>query len=238
MPESFTGFHHDALQFLVDLAANNERSWFQPRKADYERLLKQPLEALCVALSGEFERRKLPMTADAAKSPFRIYRDVRFSKDKSPYKTNLGASFPWIGTDDGSDDGSQQRHGGGYFHLAPEGSFVGGGVWHPEPAWIAGWRRLVDQEPSRVHAVLDDPGFRKAFPSGVLSDHDRLARAPKGFAPDHPEVELLKQKNVGFGRDLTPDEVESPELPRILADALAAGAPMFVLLSSFGGDAA
>ena len=92
-PTAFDGFSPDAIQFLVDLAANNERSWFQPRKADYERLLKAPLEALCVALGETFERRGIPLSADPARSPFRIYRDVRFSKDKSPYKTNIGASF-------------------------------------------------------------------------------------------------------------------------------------------------
>jgi uncharacterized protein (TIGR02453 family) len=226
MSEPFTGFHHDALQFLVDLAANNERAWFQPRKADYERLLKQPLEALCVALGEEFQRRRLPMTADPVKSPFRIYRDVRFSKDKTPYKTNLGASFPWEG---------EGRHGGGYFHLSPEGSFVGGGVWHPEPAWLASWRRMVDEDAARVHAVLAEPGFRKAFPGGVLSEGDRLTRVPKGFASDHPEAELLKQKNVGFGRDLSPDDVESPDLPKLLGAAFAAARPMFTLLATVAG---
>ncbi|MBA2254861.1 MAG: DUF2461 domain-containing protein [Chloroflexi bacterium] len=230
MSETFQGFRPEAFQFLVDLAANNERSWFQPRKAEYERWLKQPLEALCVALRDEFARRKLAMRADPVKSPFRIYRDVRFSRDKSPYKTNLGASFPWLGADD--DESAGQRHGGGYFHLAPEESFVGGGVWHPEPAWLAAWRRLVDQDPERVHAALDERRFRKAFPGGVLSDHDRLTRVPRGFAADHPDADLLKLRNVGFGRVLTPEEVGSPDLPRLLTDAFAAATPVFTLLTN------
>ena len=94
---AFTGFKPEAIQFLVDLAVNNDRTWFQPRKGEYERLLKEPLEAMIAALGERFEARGIPLRADPAKSPFRIYRDVRFSKDKSPYKTNLGASFPWIG---------------------------------------------------------------------------------------------------------------------------------------------
>ena len=93
--DTFTGFSPDAIQFLVDLAENNDRAWFTPRKADYERLLKGPLEALCVALDERFRARSIPLSADPARSPFRIYRDVRFSKDKSPYKTNISASFPW-----------------------------------------------------------------------------------------------------------------------------------------------
>src|SRR3954452_21809668 len=90
---SFTGFRPEAIEFLAELAANNERAWFQARKTDYERLLKEPLEALCVAREGEFRARELPLHADPVKSPFRIYRDTRFSKDKSPSQTHLAASF-------------------------------------------------------------------------------------------------------------------------------------------------
>ena len=92
----FSGFSPEAIQFLADLAANNDRAWFQPRKADYERLLKEPLEALVAALAERFEARGIPLQADPKRSIFRIYRDTRFSKDKSPYKTNVGASFPWV----------------------------------------------------------------------------------------------------------------------------------------------
>ena len=130
----FTGFSRDAVQFLVELALHNERSWFQPRKAEYERLLKEPMEALCRALAGRFETHGLPLRADPARSPFRIYRDVRFSADKSPYKTHVSASFPWAGEGGGV---------GAYFHLQPGEMFAGGGMWHPEPAQLAGWRQMV-----------------------------------------------------------------------------------------------
>ena len=98
---TFDGFRPEAIQFLVDLAENNSRDWFQPRKADYERLLKAPMEQLCVALEEQFRSRGIPLHADPARSPFRIYRDIRFSKDKSPYKTAVAASFGWAG--DGAD---------------------------------------------------------------------------------------------------------------------------------------
>ena len=99
---AFSGFDPEAIQFLVNLAENNSRDWFQPRKADFERLLKVPMEQLCVALEDQFRSRGIPLNADPARSPFRIYRDVRFSKDKSPYKTAASASFRWAG-DDGSE---------------------------------------------------------------------------------------------------------------------------------------
>jgi uncharacterized protein (TIGR02453 family) len=218
---SFTGFRPGAIQFLADLAANNERAWFQPRKADYERLLKEPLEALCGALAERFEARGIPLRADPARSPFRIYRDVRFSKDKSPYKTNVGASFPWAGEGDGP--------AGGYFHLAPGEVFAGGGMWHPEPARLNAFRRLVDTDPARVHVVIDDPGFVGMF--GNVSG-EALKRVPQGYRPDHPEAELLKLKGVVFMRRLSDADAASPDLPDRVADTLQVGLPLLRLLAS------
>ncbi len=218
-PTAFTGFSRDAIDFLVELAQHNERSWFQPRKADYERLLKEPLEALCWAVAAEFDARHLPLTADPARSPFRIYRDVRFSKDKSPYKTHVAASFPWRGEGRGS---------GGYFHLAPGEIFVGGGMWHPEQPRLNAWRRMILENPDRVHAAVDDPGFVATF--GRL-DGDKLKRAPAGVAADHPDVELLRLKDITFGRRLSDDEAFSPDLPRTVVDTLAAAVPVLELLA-------
>jgi uncharacterized protein (TIGR02453 family) len=217
------------MQFLVDLAFNNERAWFQSRKADYERLLKQPLEALCVDLADELAARKVPLRADPKSSPFRIYRDTRFSKDKTPYKTNVAASFPWVGDGVATSSGQSERHGGGYFHLSPEGSYMGGGMWHPEPARLAAFRRAVDRDPSATLAALEDPGFRKRFKpvSG-----DSLKRMPQGYPPDHPHADLLRLKDVTFGRELSTEEVFSPDLPRILADDFAVAMPVMRFLAS------
>lgn len=223
--QPFTGFQTDAIQFLADLAENNDRAWFQPRKADYERLLKEPLEALCAALAERFEAKGIPLRADPARSPFRIYRDVRFSKDKSPYKTNVGASFPWAGEGEGEGHGS----GGGYFHVAPGEVFVGGGMWHPEPTKLNAFRRLVDADPARVHAVIDDPTFVGAF--GRVSG-EALTRVPQGYRADHPDAELLKLKGVIFMRRLSDEDVASPGLPDRLVDALAVGVPLLRLLAS------
>jgi uncharacterized protein (TIGR02453 family) len=218
---TFEGFRPEAIQFLVDLAQNNDRAWFQPRKADYERLLKSPLEALCVALADRFAARGLPLSADPARSPFRIYRDVRFSKDKSPYKTNVGADFPWTG-------GGDPRVGG-YFHLEPGEIFVGGGMWHPEPAQLAAFRKLVVDDPARIHALIDDPAFVKRF--GSQLGGERLKRVPQGFPADHPEAELLKHKDVTFGHRLSDDQVTRADLPDTLADAFEDAVPLMRLLA-------
>ncbi len=219
--ETFTGFKPEAIQFLADLAENNDRAWFQPRKGEYERLLKQPLEALCIALADRFAAAGLPLTADPARSPFRIYRDVRFSKDKSPYKTNIGAAFPWIGEGDGRP--------GGYFHLEPGEAFVGGGMWHPEKAALDAFRRLLDTDPARVHAATDDPSFVATF--GKVNG-DRLTRVPQGYRQDHPEAELLKLKDVTFGQRLSDADVASPELPDRLVESLATAVPVMRMLAT------
>jgi uncharacterized protein (TIGR02453 family) len=227
--QAFKGFDPEAIHFLLELSVHNERSWFQPRKAEYERLLKEPLEALCFTLAERFAARGIPLTADE-RSPFRIYRDVRFSKDKSPYKTHISASFPFASRGPGKADAVEDRsHGvGGYFHFQPDEYYIGGGMWHPERPRLQAWRALVDREPAKVHAAIDDPGFVKAFGS---VDGDRLVRVPPGFSADHPEADLLRLKDVTFGRRLTDDEALSPKLPEIVADEFAAATPVMRLLA-------
>ncbi len=213
----FEGFRPEAIAFLADLAANNDRAWFAPRKAEYERFLKVPLESLCAALAGRFAVRGLPLTADPARSPFRIYRDVRFAKDKSPYKTAASARFMAPGGGPG-----------GYFHLEPGEIYAGGGLHRPEPPVLAAWRRLVASEPAAVRAAITDPGFVAVF--GDLHG-DRLTRVPAGYAKDHPDADLLVLKDLVFSTRLSDADVLSPTLPDTLVDLYAAAGPVWALLS-------
>jgi uncharacterized protein (TIGR02453 family) len=232
---TFAGFRPDAIQFLVDLAENNSREWFQPRKADYERLLKEPMERLCVALEEQFRGRHIPLHADAARSPFRIYRDVRFSKDKSPYKTAVAASFGWAG--DGADAAGGRSHtdtvhaSGGYFHLQPGEIFVGGGVWHPDPSWLGAFRQRVVGDYEGFRSIVEAPPFVEAF-GAVSDDGESLKRVPTGFPADHPAADLLRKKNITFGRRLSDDEALSPELPVLIADAFEVGTPLLRYLAT------
>jgi uncharacterized protein (TIGR02453 family) len=227
---TFEGFRPEAVEFLAELAQNNDRAWFQPRKSDYERLLKEPLEALCIALDERLAAAGVPLAADPARSPFRIYRDVRFSKDKSPYKTNIGASFAYVERGpDGATLPSEVHGPGGYFHLSPGDIFVGGGMWHPEKDRLAAWRAAVTADPERVHGAIEDPAFVRRFGS---INGDRLTRVPSGFPADHPDAELLKLKDVTFGRRLGDEEAFAPDLPDRLAADLAAAVPVLRLLST------
>lgn len=228
----FSGFAPDAIQFLADLAQNNDRAWFAPRKADYERLLKEPMERLCEALAQRFSERGIPLRADPRRSPFRIYRDTRFSRDKSPYKTHLGASFPWVeGAGRPTEQADESPHGnGGYFHVEPGEMYVGGGMWMPARSRLEAFRRAVLDEPDRVRAALDDPGFAAWF--GDVQPHEKLKRVPAGFPTDHPMADRFRWKDVVFGRRLSDDDVGSPDLPDLLADGFAAALPVFRFLAT------
>jgi uncharacterized protein (TIGR02453 family) len=227
---SFRGFSREAIQFLADLAANNDRAWFQPRKADYERLLKEPMELLIVALAERFQARGIPLLADPKRSPFRIYRDTRFSKDKSPYKTHVAASFAWIG-DGAGDEAAEERHGNGaYFHFQPGEMFMGGGMWHPEKERLDAFRAAVVEHPNRVRAALEEPGFVKVF--GNAHADEEYKRVPAGYPADHPLANLLRWKDVIFGRRLSDREVMSPSLPETLADGYAAALPVLRFLAA------
>jgi uncharacterized protein (TIGR02453 family) len=216
-PAPFEGFRPEAIGFLADLAANNDRTWFTPRKAQYAELVKRPLEALCVALQERFTARGLPLTADPAHSPFRVYRDVRFSKDKSPYKPYASARFPMAGGGPGA-----------YVHIEPGEIFAGGGLWQPEPPVLARWRQIVASDPAQVRAAVEDPGFAAAY--GMVYG-DRLTRVPTGYPKDSPDADLLTLKDIIFRRRLADADVISADLPDLLADSYEVAMPVFTLLA-------
>ena len=232
----FAGFPPDAIQFLVDLAENNDRAWFQPRKAEFERLLKVPMGAMIAALAERLAARGVPMLADPKRSPFRIYRDTRFAKDKSPYKTHLGATFPWVGDAAAAEAGGghdERAHGnGGYFHFQPGEMYAGGGMWQMEKPRLDAFRAAVLRRPDDVRQALHEPGFLAAW--GEARPHDRLKRFPPGYPQDHPLADLFLWKDVVFGRPLSDDEVLSADLPDRLAAGYAAAAPVFRFLAGLG----
>jgi len=229
---AFTGFTQEGIQFLADLARNNDRAWFAPRKADYERLLKEPLEALCAALAERFAARAIPLAADPKRSPFRIYRDTRFSKDKSPYKTNLGATFPWVESSGGAGEAvaAGAHANGGYFSFAPGEMYAGGGMWRPEKPRLDAFRRAVVESPERVREAVEDPAFVAWF--GHVHTDESLKRIPAGYPPDHPMADMFRWKDVIFGRRLSDAEVCSQALPDLLADGYAAALPVFRFIAT------
>lgn len=225
---TFRGFDPDAADFLAELAMNNERAWFQAHKPDYERLCKAPMEAFVGALATRFVARDLPLLADPRRSIFRIYRDTRFARDKTPYKTHLGANFPWLEAGLEADAGAHAN--GGYFHFEPGRMFVGGGMWMAERPRLEAFRRAIVNDEARVRAAIEEPGFVAAF--GSIESLHSLVRVPPGYPADHPLADLFRFKDVVFGRSLTDDEVYSPDLPDIVAEAFVAAMPVFRFLAT------
>ena len=237
MPTSFAGFTPEAIQFLADLAEHNDRAWFQPRKADYERLLKEPMEALVGELAQRFEAKGLPLLADPKRSPFRIYRDTRFSRDKSPYKTHVAASFPWVdgpAARSGADEAPDRTpHGNGaYFNFQPGEMYAGGGMWMPETPRLEALRRAIVDEPGRVRAAIEDSGFVAWF--GGVNSHEALKRVPPGWPADHPMADMFRWKDMVFGRRLSDAEVCAPDLAERLTDGYVAAVPVFRFLATLG----
>jgi uncharacterized protein (TIGR02453 family) len=226
---TFSGFSPAAIQFLADLAQNNDRAWFQPRKAEFERLLREPMEQMIAALADRLAARGVPLRADPKRSPFRIYRDTRFSRDKSPYKTHLGASFPWIDAD-GAEDEDATHGNGGYFHIQPGDVYLGGGMWMASRPRIEAFRRAIVDAPDRVRTAIEDPGFVATF--GTVETHEQLKRVPPSYPKDHPMADMFRWKDVVFGRRLGDEEIASPDLPDRIADDFAAAMPVFRFLAT------
>jgi uncharacterized protein (TIGR02453 family) len=168
--DTFTGFSPQALKFLRDLKKNNDRAWFAPRKELYERECLAPLRALTVDLAGALRKAKIPIDADPSRIGFRIYRDVRFSRDKSPYKTNLGTYLPYRGI--------RGAPGGLYIHVAPKESFAVAGFYRLDKEPLQRWRDAMASDPRRFESVL------RALERNGLALSDRepaLKRMPRGF---------------------------------------------------------
>ena len=165
---AFTGFGPKALDFFRALAFHQDKGWFEDNRPLYDSDVKAPLVALVQVLSGDMERLGLPLRGDA-RSLFRLHRDVRFSKDKRPYKTNGGAVL--------TRDGSKKNPGLLYIHIDPEGCFTAAGFYRPEPPELLALRRRIARQPADFRTVVAALGK-----AGLdLAAMDDLTRLPRGF---------------------------------------------------------
>jgi len=213
-------FSPDLFRFLRGLAANNSRDWFQANRERYETALREPCLRFISDLGPRLRGVSRHLVADARPSGgslFRIYRDTRFSKDKSPYKTHAGMYFPVRG-------GKDVHTPGFYLHLEPGGCFTAAGLWHPDTAALGKVRE----------SIVARPGKWKTARRGLPLGGDRLRRPPRGYDPDHPFIEDLKRKDFVASVRFSDKQVTSPRflsefvsacrrmspLPRFLAEAL------------------
>ncbi len=204
------------LDFLKKLKNNNDREWFEKNKPKYLQAKDEYESFLEKVITGV---RKFDKKIDADLSPknctFRIYRDVRFSKDKKPYKTNMGASI-----DPG---GKKSQIAGYYLHIEPANSFAAGGVWMPEPAMLQSIRQEIDYNPEPLLKILKSASFKKYFKG--LDEDDKLKTVPKGFDKEHPHIELLKNKHFLVSHSFTDKEMLSKDAVSKLTEAFKAMHP-------------
>jgi uncharacterized protein (TIGR02453 family) len=217
-------FGPELFAFLADLRAHNEREWFNANKERYEEHVLEPALAFIEDVGYRLESISPHFRADPRRSGgslFRIYRDTRFSKDKTPYKTNTGMYF--------RHEAGKDAHAPGYYlHLAPGEVFGGGGIWHPDTKALTRIREAIVRDPDRWREATTLAG-------GLELGGDALKRVPTGFAKDHPHAEDLKRKDFFASVRLSEDQATAPgfldrytrvcesaaPLMRFLCDALA-----------------
>jgi uncharacterized protein (TIGR02453 family) len=202
------------LHFLKDLAVNNNREWFQANKSRYEAALanmKQFAQAVENAL-GETDHLE-------PANLFRIYRDVRFSKDKSPYKNNFGL---------GISRATKRLRGGYYLQIEPGNSFIGGGFWQPNAADLKRIRAEFAMDDQPIREIMAEARFRQYF--GTLQG-ETLKTAPQGFDKDHPALDLLRMKGFVVKRNVTDEEVTSAQFLQEVKLTFQAMRPYFDYMS-------
>lgn len=211
-------FTPDTFRFLKDLKKNNDREWFAANKKRYEEHLKDPALRIIAAFAPELKKIS-PHFMATPRSLFRIYRDTRFAKDKSPYKTHVGIHF--------RHDRSKDVHAPGfYLHVEPGSAFIGVGIWHPDSGALRKIREHIVEEPAGWKRASRAKAFNAAF---ELSG-DRLKRPPKDFDPEHPLIEDLKWKDYIGIAELPDSYVTDPGLPKALGKTFKAGTPFMRFL--------
>src|SRR5262245_5256019 len=206
----FGGFRPATFQFLRDLGRNNEKAWFEANRDRYEREVREPVRLLVESVHAKLGSIAPEIVGDPKRSMFRIYRDVRFSQNKAPYKTNAGA---WFYHQDAGRKVGRTGDGGGagfYFHIDATTCFVAGGLWMPAPPMLLRIRGAIAAQPSALARLTSAPGFQRRFDG--LSEEAKLRRVPRGFAPDHPGAEWLKLQSFTARALIDSSAVGSPRL--------------------------
>jgi uncharacterized protein (TIGR02453 family) len=192
--ESFAGFGEGLVKFLSELARHNNRSWFEANRDRYERDVREPALEFIAAMAGPLKKISPNFTAIPKKvggSLMRIHRDVRFSKDKKPYKTNLGIQFRHAA-------GKDVHAPGFYFHVDPQEAFLGVGIWRPNSEALGRIREAIDENPAAWKRAKANRQFAAKF---ALTG-DSLRRPPQGYFAEHPLIEDLKLKDFIAGQTL------------------------------------
>lgn len=212
----------DVFDFLSSLSANNEREWFQNNKAAYDVVLKKFKQLVAEWQQGLSKFDPDIQDNDPNKAVFRIYRDVRFSGDKRPYKDHLGAGL--------GRGGRTSTWAGYYLHIAKGGSFLAGGKWMPEAAEVKKIRQEIDYNYTQLQSITNKPEFATLF--GELSKEHSLKKSPRDYDPDHPAIEWLKLKSFVVATNFSDEQVLSPDFAEHLIHCSAEMQPFLAFLNT------
>ena len=211
------------LRFLKQLKKNNNKNWFDAHRADYEAA-KIDFQNFIQLVIDDLERKDLTIAGtNARECLFRINRDVRFSKDKSPYKTNFGASI--------KRGGKKSLFAGYYFHCEPGNSFIGGGLWMPEPSQLKKVRQEIDYCYEEFKALLEGQNFRATYGNIYQNDDIKLSSVPKGYEKDNAAIEYLKLKCFIAETRVTDEELTKGSLHRKTVAAFEALQPLLLFIN-------
>jgi uncharacterized protein (TIGR02453 family) len=224
VPAAFRGFRPDALAFLRRLARRNTREWFERHRAVYETEVRDPLRALVEEMDVRLARIAPEIMGDPRRSVFRIHRDVRFSADKSPYKTNAACQFYHQDAGRGAGQDAEGAGAGLYFQLADGDCFAAGGIWMPARPALEKIREALVEDPESFDRIVGAPAFRRRF--RALDREAMLTRLPRGYAEGNSAERWLRYKSFTATRALSEREVTSPRLPAVLERDFAALVPL------------
>jgi uncharacterized protein (TIGR02453 family) len=214
-------FTRKTVSFLRALKRNNDREWFKARKAEYERHVREPMIALLARLAEDFRSFAPELMADPKVSLFRIYRDTRFSEDKSPLKTHAAAHFP---------NRKLRKAGSGlYFEVAPGWVWIGGGIYMPETHELAAIRAHIDAHHPALRRIVESKRFKATV--GELHG-EQLTRVPRGFAKDHPAAHYLRFRQFLAGREYPAEFACDPRFYSELVAVFRQVAPLVRFLNA------
>jgi uncharacterized protein (TIGR02453 family) len=212
------------LDFLRDLKKHNDKSWFDAHRKQYETAKADFTEFLQAVIDAHAKKDEGLTGLQAKSCLFRINRDIRFSKDKSPYKTNFGASL--------NKGGKKSVLAGYYSHLEPGEAFVGGGVWMPQPPELAKVRQEIDYGFDDFKKIVGSKKFKSVYGELYKGEDMMLSRVPKGYEPDNPAAEFLKMKSYIAMRPVTDKELLSKDLKKITLEAFSALQPLMEFINT------
>ena len=225
MRSAFPGFPRGALQFFRGLARHNNRDWFLPRKTIFEAQVKQPMRDLVSELNAAMLGFAPEYITDPDKAIYRIYRDTRFSQDKTPYKDHIAASFHRHGT-------LAHSEAGFYFVVSHKEVGIGGGVYMPAPETLLAIRNHIAGRHRELRRIVGARSVRRLF--GELQG-EQLSRVPKGFCSEHPAADLLRFKQLFLYVELPPDLATTPALYGEILKRFRAMAPFLAFLGAPSG---